>query len=114
MISSTVYFKHDSAIVESARVGDGTRVWAFAHILPGATVGADCNICDHTFVDNDVIIGDRVTVNCGVQLWDGTRIEDDVFIGPNVTFSNDPFPREKQYEAHDPQTVIRRWASIGA
>ncbi len=68
-------------------------------ILPGATIGADCNICDHTFIENDVVVGDRVTVKCGVQLWDGARIEERVFIGPNATFSNDRFPRSKEAPA---------------
>ena len=78
----------------------------FAHVLPGARIGADCNICDHTFIENDVVVGDRVTVKCGVQLWDGVRIEDDVFIGPNATFSNDHFPRSKQRAEGIPAT---RW-----
>src|SRR6266700_5238541 len=90
-------FTHESAIVESSvSIGAGTRIWAFAHILPGARIGADCNICDHTFIENDVVVGDRVTVKCGVQLWDGVRIENDVFIGPNATFSNDRFPRRRK------------------
>ncbi|MBV8847797.1 MAG: WxcM-like domain-containing protein [Bryobacterales bacterium] len=114
MTASTVYFKHDTAIVECGQIGTGTRVWAFAHILPGAKIGADCNICDHAFIENDVVIGDRVTIKCGVQIWDGIRIEDDVFIGPNATFTNDPFPRSKQYRAEYPRTLVRRWASIGA
>lgn len=108
------YFQHDSALVESSHIGEGTRVWAFAHILPGARVGRDCNLCDHTFIENDVVVGDRVTVKCGVQLWDGLRIEDDVFIGPNATFTNDRFPRSKQHLGTYPQTSIRRGASIGA
>lgn len=83
------FFQHETALVESPNIGEGTRVWAYAHILPGARLGADCNICDHTFLENDVILGDRVTVKCGVQLWDGMRAEDDVFIGPNATFTND-------------------------
>jgi acetyltransferase-like isoleucine patch superfamily enzyme len=112
----STFFQHDQAIVETAHVGGGTRVWAFAHILPGARIGSDCNICDHTFVENDVVIGDRVTVKCGVQLWDGVRIEDDVFIGPNATFTNDPFPRSRQHQAADriPTILIKRNASIGA
>jgi UDP-2-acetamido-3-amino-2,3-dideoxy-glucuronate N-acetyltransferase len=108
------YFKHPLAVVESPNIGAGTRVWAFAHILPGAIVGADCNICDHTFIENDVRIGDRVTVKCGVQLWDGTTIEDDVFIGPNATFTNDPFPRSRVRPSQFGRTVIRAGASIGA
>ena len=108
------YFKHEQALVESPHIGDGTRVWAFAHILSGARIGSDCNICDHTFIENDVIVGDRVIVKCGVQLWDGLRIEDDVFIGPNATFTNDRYPRSKQYLDRYPQTVVRAGASIGA
>ena len=108
------YFKHETALVESPCVGDGTRIWAFAHVLQGAKIGRDCNICDHTFIENDVIVGDRVTVKCGVQLWDGLRVEDDVFIGPNATFTNDPFPRSRQKPERFIETVIRRGASIGA
>jgi UDP-2-acetamido-3-amino-2,3-dideoxy-glucuronate N-acetyltransferase len=108
------HFQHEKAIVESKKIGPGTRIWAMAHILPGAVVGRDCNICDHTFVENDVIVGDRVTVKCGVQLWDGVSIEDDVFIGPNVTFTNDAFPRSKQYPAQYSRTLVQRGASIGA
>ena len=105
---------HPSALCESPSIGERTRVWAFAHVLPGARVGADCNLCDHVFIENDVVIGDRVTVKCGVQLWDGLRIEDDVFIGPNATFTNDPFPRSRQHLPRYPETTIRRGASIGA
>ena len=108
------HFMHETALVETAHIGEGTRVWAFAHVLAGARVGRDCNLCDHTFIENNVVVGDRVTIKCGVQLWDGLRVEDDVFIGPNATFSNDRHPRSKQYLAEYPQTVIRRGASIGA
>jgi acetyltransferase-like isoleucine patch superfamily enzyme/dTDP-4-dehydrorhamnose 3,5-epimerase-like enzyme len=108
------YFKHPTALVESALVGDGTRIWAFAHVLPGAKIGRDCNICDHTFIENDVVVGDRVTIKCGVQLWDGVRIEDDVFIGPNATFTNDPFPRSRQRPERFTPTLIKKGASIGA
>ncbi|GAB4503912.1 MAG: WxcM-like domain-containing protein [Anaerolineales bacterium] len=108
------YLKHPTAIVETEHIGEGTRVWAFVHILPGARIGADCNLCDHVFVENDVIVGNRVTIKSGVQLWDGVRIEDDVFIGPNVTFTNDRFPRSKQYPEAFARTVIQKGASIGA
>lgn len=107
-------YVHPDARVEGARIGPRTRVWAFTHVLPGATVGADCNLCDHVFVERDVRIGDRVTVKSGVQLWDGLRVEDDVFIGPNATFTNDPFPRSRQYPAAYQRTVLERGASIGA
>jgi UDP-2-acetamido-3-amino-2,3-dideoxy-glucuronate N-acetyltransferase len=108
------YFSHPSAIVESNQVGKGTRVWAFAHVLPGAVIGEDCNLCDHTFVENDVILGDRVTIKSGVQLWDGITLEDDVFVGPNATFTNDPFPRSKHYLQTFTRTMVRQGASIGA
>lgn len=105
---------HPQGLCESRVVGERTRIWAFAHVLPGARLGADCNICDHVFIENDVIIGDRVTVKSGVQLWDGLRVADDVFIGPNATFSNDKYPRSKQYQPAVLQTHIGRAASIGA
>jgi acetyltransferase-like isoleucine patch superfamily enzyme len=106
---------HPSAIVEPGAVlGEGTRVWAFAHVLPGARIGRDANVCDHVFIENDVVLGDRVTVKSGVQLWDGVRLEDDVFVGPNVTFVNDRFPRSKQYPEEFGRTVVRRGASVGA
>lgn len=108
------FYKHPQALVETDSVGSGTRVWAFAHLLPKAVVGKDCNICDHVFIENDVVVGDRVTIKCGVQLWDGIRIENDVFIGPNVTFTNDPAPRSKQYLTKYAETTVRQGASIGA
>jgi acetyltransferase-like isoleucine patch superfamily enzyme len=115
MVSSLMsYYKHPSALIESCQIGDGTRVWAFAHILPGAVIGADCNICDHTFIENDVRIGDRVTIKCGVQVWDGITLEDDVFVGPNATFTNDPFPRSRIRPEQFSRTLVRAGASIGA
>lgn len=108
------YFKHALAVVETDAVGKGTRVWAFAHILAGARVGSDCNICDHTFIENDVVVGDRVTIKCGVQLWDGVHLEDDVFVGPNATFTNDKFPRSRHHREGVSRTTVRKGASIGA
>lgn len=107
-------FVHPQGLCESTQVGAGTRIWAFAHVLPGARIGRDCNICDHVFIENDVVVGDSVTIKCGVQLWDGVRIGDRVFIGPNVTFTNDRFPRSKQYPETFLQTIVEDDASIGA
>jgi len=107
-------FVHEKGICESAKVGEGTRIWAFAHVLSDATIGADCNICDHVFIENDVVVGDRVTIKSGVQLWDGLRVGNGVFIGPNVTFANDLYPRSKQYPHTFLQTTINDNASIGA
>jgi len=108
------FFKHETAIVESPSIGAGTRIWAFAHVLPGAVIGAACNICDQTFIENEVRIGDRVTIKCGVQVWDGITLEDDVFVGPNATFSNDHFPRSGQHPERYARTLVKRGASIGA
>lgn len=107
-------FVHENGLCESSTVGEGTRIWAFAHVLPGAQIGRFCNICDGVFVEDDVIIGDRVTLKCGVQLWDGLRVGDDVFIGPNATFANDPFPRSRQRPERFAVTHIHDGASIGA
>ncbi len=108
------FFIHPNALVETEKIGKGTRIWAFSHVLPGAVIGEDCNLCDHTFIENDVVVGNRVTVKCGVQLWDGITIEDDVFIGQNSTFTNDRFPRSKQYLKAFSRTVVRKGVSIGA
>ena len=107
-------FIHPQALCESPNVGDGTRIWAFAHVLPGARIGRDCNVCDGVFVENDVVVGDRVTIKGGVQLWDGVTLEDDVFVGPNATFTNDAFPRSRQRPAAFLRTTVEKGASIGA
>jgi acetyltransferase-like isoleucine patch superfamily enzyme len=108
------YFVHPHGLCETDEIGEGTRIWAFTHVMPGAVIGAECNLCDHVYVEGDVVVGDRVTVKSGVQLWDGLRVGDDVFIGPNATFTNDPFPRSKAYGHETPATTIEAGASIGA
>lgn len=107
-------FIHPKAIVEGESIGKGSRVWAFAHLLAEARIGRDANICDHVFIENDVVVGDRVTVKCGVQLWDGLRVDDDVFIGPNATFVNDAFPRSREHPEAYLRTTLRQGCSIGA
>ena len=104
---------HPKAEVQSAHIGHGTTVWQFVLIFPGAKVGEDCNVCAHTLIENDVIIGDRVTIKSGVYLWDGMRVGNDVHLGPNATFTNDLYPRSKQKFKY-PLTIIEDGASIGA
>ena len=87
---------HRFADVAFDAIGDGTRIWQFTVVLPGTKIGSDCNICAHVFIENDVIIGDRITVKNGVQMWDGLRLGDDAFIGPNATFANDLFSPSKK------------------
>ncbi len=108
-----MYKIHPTADVLTTHIGDGTCIWQYVVILPDAHIGCDCNICSHVFIENDVIIGNRVTIKNGVQLWDGLRVDDDVFIGPNVTFTNDKFPRSKIRPSQFMQTIVQRGASIG-
>ncbi len=108
------YFAHPLSDVQTERIGQNTRIWQFVVVLPDAIIGSDVNICAHSFIENDVVIGDRVTIKSGVQIWDGLRIEDDVFIGSNVTVTNDKFPRSRQHSEKFLQTHIKNGASIGA
>ncbi len=104
---------HSSADVQTVKVGNNTRVWQFAVVLKGAKIGENCNINCHTFIENDVVIGNRVTVKSGVYIWDGIQIDDDVFIGPNVTFTNDKYPRSKAAFTLA-RTYVGKGATIGA
>ncbi|KQN07407.1 N-acetyltransferase [Sphingomonas sp. Leaf28] len=107
-------FVHPLAdVAATATIGMGTRVWQYAIILAGARIGEDCNVCAHTLVEGNVVIGDRVTVKSGVFLWDGLVIEDDAFLGPNCIFTNDSHPRSRQRKPY-PVTRIEKGASIGA
>jgi len=110
------FFVHADGRCESDRVGSGTRVWAFAHILPGAVVGADCNVCDGAFVEGGVVVGDRVTIKNQVMLFDGVTVEDEVFLGPGVIFTNDMNPRAfiKKHGDELLRTRVARGATIGA
>lgn len=105
---------HPSSDVKSSKIGDGTRIWQYCVVLDNAIIGEHCNICANVFIENDVVIGDRVTIKCGVQIWDGLRIGNDVFIGPNATFTNDRFPRSRQIPDKFLETTICDGASIGA
>lgn len=114
-MTDSAVFIHEKAIVEEgAQIGAHTRIWAFTHVLSSAIIGSDCNICDQVFIENNVRIGDRVTVKSGVQLWNGVRLEDDVFVGPNATFTNDDFPRSKQVPLSFSETCVHKGACIGA
>ena len=107
-------FIHKKAICDSNNIGHGTRIWAFSHVLKNAQIGIDCNICENVYIENLAVVGNRVTIKNGVQIWDQVLVEDDVFIGPNVTFTNDKFPRSKQYPDEYLRTLVQKGASIGA
>jgi len=107
-------FIHPLADCQSADIGEGTRVWQFCVVLPGAKIGRDCNICAHCFIEDDVVVGDNVTIKCGVQLWDGLRVGSNVFIGPNVTFCNDKHPQSGNRDFCLLPTAVEDGVSIGA
>ena len=105
---------HPLADVQTKHIGDNTQIWQFAVILENAIIGKDCNINCHTFIENDVKIGDRVTVKSGIYIWDGITIADDVFLGPNVTFVNDKYPRSKLHPESFQKTIVEKFVSVGA
>lgn len=105
---------HALADVQTDAIGEGTRVWQYSVILSGARIGRNCNVCAHTLIEGDVVIGDNVTIKSGVYLWDGVVVEDNVFIGPNATFTNDPMPRSKVYPEQFSRLLLQRGCSIGA
>ena len=107
-------FIHPRALVETNAIGDGTRVWAFCHVLAGATVGRDCNLGDHAFVENGVTIGDECVIKNSVSIWTGVTLEDRVFVGPNAAFTNDLVPRARVRRKVFDQTLVKEGASIGA
>ena len=109
-------FVHERALCESEDVGPRTRIWAFAHVMPGARVGADCNIGEAAFIETGARLGDRVTVKNGVQVWDLVTVEDDAFLGPNATFTNDPVPRAARRGDRSGfrTTSVGRGATVGA
>ena len=103
--------------VQSKNIGAGTTIWQYCIVLPGAQIGKDCNICSHCFIENDVVIGDRVTIKNGVYVFDAIEILDDAFIGPNVTFTNVIYPRSnrsfRKKTVSYPKTIVGKGASIG-
>lgn len=108
-------FRHPQSLAETGvSIGRGTRVWACAHVLAGAMIGEECNICDHTFIEGGVRMGNRVTLKCGVYLWDGMTVEDDVFIGPGAVFTNDFRPRSLRHLKAPFKTLLQKGCSIGA
>jgi len=108
------YQAHKTAIVESNKIGRGTRIWAFVHILKDAIIGMNVNICDHCFIENKVVIGDNVTIKSGVFLWDGVTIENNVFIGPSVSFANDRYPKSKNTNYKQEKIMLKIGSSIGS
>ncbi len=107
------FYVDDLADVKTGKIGKDSRIWQYTVILPGAEIGQCCNICSHCFIENNVIIGDRVTVKAGVYIWDGVRLGNDVFVGPNVTFTNDKYPTSRNSEYACLETWVEDGAVIG-
>ena len=107
-------FRHPNALVESDDIGEGTRIWAFSHVMAGARIGRGCNIGEGCFIEKGAVLGDHVTIKNHVAVWDGVTIEDHVFIGPNASLTNDLRPRSQPPDWTMRQTHIRTGASIGA
>ena len=105
---------HPLADCMNANVPESTNIWQFCVVLPHAQIGENCNICSHCFIENDVVIGNNVTVKCGVQVWDGITLEDDVMVGSYVTFTNDMYPKSKNEDWKLLRTKVCKGASIGA
>ena len=107
-------FSHPLADVKTSAIGLNTRIWQYAVVFVDAQIGEYCNICAHTLIESDVIIGNNVTVKSGVYIWDGVRIEDNVFLGPNATLTNDPMPRSRKYPEKFSGITLKKGCSIGA
>jgi acetyltransferase-like isoleucine patch superfamily enzyme len=108
---------HPRAMVDSDTIGDGTRVWANAHVLPGARIGRDCNLGEGVFVEGGVVVGDEVIIKNGVALYDGVVVESEAFLGPHCVFTNDLRPRAGRHKhpvSSFLPTRIGFGASIGA
>ena len=105
---------HPLSDCKNQNIPDSTNVWQFCVILPKEKKKKNCNICSHCLIENDVIIGDNVTIKCGVQIWDGIELEDNVMIGANATFTNDLYPKSKNSSWTLLRTKVCKGASIGA
>jgi acetyltransferase-like isoleucine patch superfamily enzyme len=112
-MNSPRFFAHPNALVDSIEIGPGTRIWAFAHVMQSARIGANCNIGEQCFIEGGAVVGNDVVIKNGVALWEGVEIADKVFVGPNAVFTNDIVPRAKVFK-HAVPTRVDEGASIGA
>ena len=110
------YFKHEQALVHpEAKIGDGTRIWAFTNVQHNASIGQNCNICDGCFVESGVVIGDEVTVKNHVSVFEGVTLENHVFVGSNVSIINDRHPRSfPNHQWTLERILVRQGATLGA
>jgi UDP-2-acetamido-3-amino-2,3-dideoxy-glucuronate N-acetyltransferase len=116
MSDATPYFVHESAYVDDGcRIGAGTKVWHFSHLMSGAVIGERCNIGQNVVISPDVVLGNNVKVQNNVSIYTGVILEDDVFCGPSMVFTNVINPRSHVVRKHEYQrTLVGRGASLGA
>jgi acetyltransferase-like isoleucine patch superfamily enzyme len=114
---------HPTAIVETGLIGRGTRIWAFTHVMNDVSIGENCNIGEHCFIESGAVIGDNVTIKNENMIWRGVTLEDGVFVGPHATFTNDLYPRSARLPQVEGRyadlswlmtTCVKQGASIGA
>jgi UDP-2-acetamido-3-amino-2,3-dideoxy-glucuronate N-acetyltransferase len=108
---TTTHYQHPLALVEATRIGAGTRIWAFAHVMKGAVIGKDCNVGDHAFIESGVKIGNGVTIKNGVAVWEGVTVGDFAFLGPNCVFTNDLRPRSPRFPRGQMRYKDKTWLS---
>jgi len=122
-VTSKRLYIHPKAVVETDQIGPHTRIWAFTHVMSGTSIGANCNIGEHCFIESGTTIGSDVTVKNGNMIWEGVTLQNGVFIGPHVTFTNDLYPRSRQLRQVRKRysnkqwllsTVIMEGATVGA
>ncbi len=112
----TEYFAHETAVIDSGcRIGKGTRIWHFSHIMSGCEIGENCNIGQNVVISPDVILGKNVKIQNNVSVYTGVICEDDVFLGPSMVFTNVINPRSHVNRKNEyASTIVRKGASIGA
>ncbi len=110
------YTFHPSAIIDQGcKIGDGTKIWHFSHIMPNCTIGNNCNIGQNVVVSPDVVLGNNVKVQNNVSIYTGVICEDDVFLGPSMVFTNVINPRSAIARKNEYKTtLVKQGASIGA
>ena len=115
-MSKKSYFIHETAVVDNgARIGNGTKVWHFSHLMPNCTIGENCSLGQNVYVASHVSLGNNVKVQNNVSIYEGVVCEDDVFLGPSMVFTNVINPRSAVIRKNEfKKTLVKKGATIGA
>jgi len=115
MIEKNGYSIHETCIIETEKIGCGTKIWAFSHISHGVIIGKNCTIGERVYIGPHVTIGDNVKIQNNCLIYEGVDIEDRVFLGPSVVTTNDIYPRaSKEWKHRFKKTLFKRGSSVGA